>query len=50
MFGNAFKKILFALMALALLVGLGAGVLFGVIPAIHYDVWRAEPDEQTATP
>ena len=37
-------------MALALLVGLGAGVLFGVIPAIHYDVWRAEPDEQTATP
>ena len=50
MFGNAFKKILFALMALALLLGLGAGVLFGVIPAIHYDVWRAEPDEQTATP
>lgn len=50
MFGNAFKKILFALMVLALLLGLGAGVLFGVIPAIRYDVWRAEPDEPTETP
>ena len=37
-------------MVLALLLGLGAGVLFGVIPAIRYDVWRAEPDEQIATP
>ena len=37
-------------MALALLLGLGAGVLFGVIPALHYDVWRAEPDEQIASP
>jgi beta-N-acetylhexosaminidase len=50
LFGNAFKKVLFALMVLALLLGLGAGVLFGVIPAIEYDVWRAEPDEQSATP
>jgi beta-N-acetylhexosaminidase len=37
-------------MVLALLLGLGAGVLFGVIPALHYDVWRAEPDEQIASP
>lgn len=37
-------------MALALMLGLGAGVLFGVIPALRYDVWRAEPDEQIATP
>ena len=50
LFGNAFKKILLALMVLALLFGLGLGVLFGVIPAIQYDVWRAEPDEQIATP
>jgi beta-N-acetylhexosaminidase len=48
LFGNAFKKILFALFALALLLGLGAGVLFGVIPALHYDVWRAEPDQELA--
>lgn len=33
---------------LALLLGLGAGVLFGVIPALRYDVWRAEPDEQVS--
>ena len=50
MFGNGFKNIFFALIALALLLGLGAGVLFGVIPAIRYDVWRAEPEEQIATP
>ena len=50
MFGNGFKNIFFALIALALLLGLGAGVFFGVIPAIRYDVWRAEPEEQTATP
>ncbi|HWQ96533.1 MAG TPA: glycoside hydrolase family 3 N-terminal domain-containing protein [Clostridia bacterium] len=50
MFGNAFKRILVSLMVLALLLGLGAGVLFGVIPALHYDVWRAEPDEQIASP
>lgn len=37
-------------MVLALLLGLSAGVLFGVIPALHYDVWRAEPDEQIASP
>ncbi len=28
----------------ALLLGGAAGVVFGVIPALHYDVWRAEPD------
>lgn len=50
MFGNAFKKIFFVLMALALILGLGAGVLFGVIPALHYDVWKTEPDGQAATP
>lgn len=53
MFGNAFKKILLILAVFALLLGGGAGVLFGVIPALHYDVWRAEPDEQlqaSATP
>jgi beta-N-acetylhexosaminidase len=46
LFGNAFQKIWIALVVLALLIGLGAGVFFGVIPAIRYDVWRAEPDEQ----
>jgi beta-N-acetylhexosaminidase len=50
LFGNAFQKIWVALMALALAIGLGAGVLFGVIPALRYDVWRAEPDAQIATP
>ena len=50
MFGNAFKKMFFVLVALALLLGLGAGVLFGVIPALRYDVWRAEPDEEISTP
>ena len=38
---------------LAFFVGCAAGVLFGVIPALHYDVWRAEPDmtpEATAAP
>jgi len=50
LFGNAFQKIWVALIVLALMLGLGAGVLFGVIPALHYDVWRAEPDEQIATP
>ena len=59
LFGNAFKKLLLILAVLALLLGGGAGVLFGVIPALHYDVWRAEPDampeasalpEQTPTP
>ena len=53
MFGNAFKKLIIALAVLALLAGGGAGVLFGVIPALHYDVWRAEPDmtpEATVTP
>lgn len=52
MFGNAFKRILLALAVLSLLLGLGAGVLFGVIPALHYDVWREEPDESlsAATP
>lgn len=53
MFGNAFKKIMLALAVLALLAGGAAGVVFGVIPALHYDVWRAEPDmtpEVTATP
>ena len=48
MFGNAFKKILVALFILALLLGLSAGVLFGVIPALRYDVWRVEPDEQVS--
>ena len=48
MFGNAFKKILLSLAVFALLLGLGAGTLFGVIPAMHYDVWRAEPDEQVS--
>ena len=38
------------LFVLSLLLGLGAGVLFGVIPAINYDVWRAEPDGEVATP
>lgn len=33
-----------ALAVLALLAGGAAGVLLGVIPALHYDVWRAEPD------
>ncbi|HAX40630.1 MAG TPA: hypothetical protein DCY10_07130 [Clostridiales bacterium] len=50
MFGNAFKKILLVLLVLALLLGLSAGVLFGIIPALRYDVWRAIPDEQLATP
>lgn len=50
MFGNTFKKILLLLIALSLLLGLGAGVLFGVIPALRYDVWRAEPDASQATP
>ncbi len=59
MFGNAFKKLLLILAVFALLLGGGAGVLFGVIPALHYDVWRAEPDampeasavlEQTPSP
>ena len=49
MFGNAFKRILLVLAVFALLVGLGAGVLFGVIPALRYDVWRAIPDEQVTT-
>ena len=49
MFGNAFKKMFFVLVALALLLGLGAGVLFGVIPALRYDVWRAVPDEELTT-
>ena len=49
MFGNAFKKMFFVLLALALLLGLGAGVLFSVIPALRYDVWRAEPDEELTT-
>ena len=49
MFGNAFKKMFFVLVALALLLGLGAGVLFGVIPALRYEVWRAEPDEELTT-
>ena len=48
MFGNAFKKIFVVLFLLALLLGLGAGVLFGVIPALRYDVWRVEPDEQVS--
>lgn len=38
------------LTALSLLVGLGLGVLFGVIPALRYDVWRAEPDRSLETP
>ena len=50
MFGNAFRKIWIALIVLALLAGLAAGVLFGVIPALRYDVWRAEPDEEISTP
>ena len=50
MFGNAFRKIWIALIVLTLLAGLGAGVLFGVIPALRYDVWRAEPDEEISTP
>jgi len=50
LFGNAFRKIWIALIVLALLAGLGAGVLFGVIPALRYDVWRAEPDEEISTP
>ena len=50
LFGDVFKKILFVLLALSLLLGLGLGVLFGVIPALKYDVWRAEPDGQIATP
>ena len=50
MFGNAFKRILVVLTALSLLVGLGLGVLFGVIPALRYDVWRAEPDRSLETP
>jgi beta-N-acetylhexosaminidase len=50
LFGNAFKNVLLALIVLALLLGLGAGVLFGVIRALRYDVWRAEPDGQVATP
>ena len=50
MFGNAFRKIWIALIVLALLAGLGAGVLFGVIPALRYDVWRAEPDKEISTP
>ena len=50
LFGNAFKRILLALMALAVLLGLGLGVLFGVIPALRYDVWRAEPDETIEMP
>lgn len=50
MFGNAFRKIWITLIVLALLAGLGAGVLFGVIPALRYDVWRAEPDEEISTP
>ena len=49
MLGNAFKKMFFALVVLALLLGLGAGVLYGVIPALNYEVWRAEPDEQLST-
>jgi beta-N-acetylhexosaminidase len=49
LFGNAFKRILLVLAVFALLVGLGAGVLFGVIPALRYDVWRAIPDEQVTT-
>ena len=49
MFGNAFKKLLLALAALALLLGLGAGVLFGVMPALRYDVWAAQ-QTPTATP
>lgn len=48
MFGNAFKRILLVLAILALLLGGAAGVLFGVIPALHYDVWRAEPDTTPA--
>ena len=44
MFGDAFKRFLAVLCVLALIIGGGAGVLFGVIPALHYDVWRAEPD------
>jgi beta-N-acetylhexosaminidase len=44
LFGDAFKKILLALCILALLSACAAGVFFGVIPALHYDVWRAEPD------
>jgi len=50
LFGNAFRKIWIALIVLALLAGFGAGVLFGVIPALRYDVWRAEPDEEISTP
>jgi len=50
LFGNAFRKIWIALIVLTLLAGLGAGVLFGVIPALRYDVWRAEPDEEISTP
>ncbi len=50
MFGNAFRKIWTALIVLALLAGLAAGVLFGVIPALRYDVWRTEPDEEISTP
>lgn len=49
MFGNAFKKIFMILFVLALLLGLGAGVYFGVIPALRYDVWRVEPDEQVSS-
>lgn len=48
LFGNAFKKIWIALLVLSLLAGLCAGVLFGVIPAIRYDVWGAVPDQQLA--
>ena len=44
LFGDAFKKILLTLAVFALLVSAAVGVLFGVIPALHYDVWRAEPD------
>jgi hypothetical protein len=53
LFGDAFKKILIVLAVLALLAGVAAGVLYGVIPALHYDVWRVEADEtpaQSATP
>jgi len=49
LFGNAFKRMFFALVTLALLLGLGAGVFFGVIPALNYDVWRAQPDETLST-
>lgn len=40
MFGDAFKKILLVLAVLALLSGAAAGVLYGIVPALHYDVWR----------